>query len=295
MSKILITGATGGLGSTIIEFLEKKIGNTDIAVLVRDKEGEKAKDYSAKGFDVRVADYDNYSHLENAFKGIDVLFFISASDINSRLAQHKNVVDAATKVGVKHILYTSTVRTNESENAPLFPVVNAHVQTEDWIKQSGMDYTILRHNLYGEVIPMFLGDKSQVLQSKTVYLPTENGKTAFVPRRDFAEAEAIILSNPSAHVNRVYEFNGNEAASFAQVAQYLSETTGEKISHVSPSVKEFETSLKSFGLPAEIIGMTTMFCLGIGDGEFDKSQNDLENILGRKTQSIASFIGEVYQ
>ncbi|MDF0705678.1 SDR family oxidoreductase [Flagellimonas okinawensis] len=294
MAKILITGATGGLGGATARFLKDRINVADIAVLVRDKESDKAKALAELGFDLRIADYDNLDGLKEAFKGIETLYFVSASDIGKRIPQHKNVVEAAKASQVKHILYTSTVRKDESTEAPLFAVVDAHVKTEEWIKESGITYTILRHNLYAEVIPMFLGEKEQLLQSKTIYLPTGDGKTSFVPRKDFAEAEAIILSDTSNYENKILEFNGSEQTSFEDVSKLLSTTLDETIDYVSPEVDEFKKTMASYQLPEDIIGMLTMFSLGIANGEFDQKSDDLEKVLGRKTQSISDFLEGSY-
>lgn len=294
MAKILITGATGGLGGTTARFLKEKTTSDDIAVLVRDKESDKAKALASEGFELRLGDYDNPDSLAEAFKGIDILYFVSASDIGKRVPQHKNVVETAKASNIKHVLYTSTVRKDESSEAPLFAVVDAHVKTEEWIKESGLTYTILRHNLYAEVIPMFLGEKEQLLQSKSIYLPTGNGKTSFVPREDFAEAEANILANPSSYENKVLEFNGSEQTSFEEVAKILTKTLSESISYVSPEVDEFKQTMASYQLPGDIIDMLTMFSLGIADGEFNQTSDDLESVLGRKTKSIADFLKAVY-
>jgi NAD(P)H dehydrogenase (quinone) len=295
MNKILITGATGHLGNEVAKRLKDKIGANSIAVLVRNGNSEKAKHYHTDGFEVRVGDYDDYETLTKAFAGIETLYFVSGSDLNKRLQQHKNVVQAAKQAGVKHILYTSTVRKDESEKAPLHLVVNAHKQTELWIQESGLAYTILRHNLYSEVVSMFIGDKTQLQKSKVVYLPTGHGKTAFVAREDFAEAEAIILSEPEKHKNKIYEFNASATVSFYDIARFLSETLEEDIQYISPSVTDFEATLKSMGLPDAIISLITMFSLGIANGEFDKTENDLETILGRKTKTMAAYIKDVYQ
>ena len=133
MAKILITGATGGLGGTTARSLKEKKTSSDIAVLVRDKESDKAQALAREGFELRLGDYDNPDSLAEAFKGIDILYFVSASDIGKRMPQHKNVVETAKASNIKHILYTSTVRKDESSEAPLHLVVDAHVKTEEWL------------------------------------------------------------------------------------------------------------------------------------------------------------------
>ena len=294
MKKTLITGATGSLGQLVVKNLIQQGAANQIAVLVRDTKKDIVKDYETKGLDIRVADYDNPEQLQEAFKDIEQIYLISGSDLGARLAQHKNVVEAAKSNAVKHIFYTSSVRKTESSKAPLNPVVSGHLQTEKMLIDSGLDYTILRHNLYSEVVPMFIGDKEQLLKTKTIFLPAKNGKVAYVPREDFAEAEAKMLLSPGEHTNKIYEFNGNEKISYQQVSEILTEIIGEKITYISPSVEEFESQMKEAGLPQEIIGMLSMFSEGVAHGEFDFNNTNLEEILRRKTKTMHSFLSEVY-
>lgn len=294
MNKVLITGATGGLGSAVASLLKEKNADQPIAVLVRDAESDKAKALAQEGFEIRVGDYNETDSLINAFEGIDILYFVSGSDIANRMAQHKNVVDAAVSAQISHIFYTSVSLNNLSQDAPLYGAMSSHLETEKWIKESGINYTFLRHNLYSEVIAMFLGTKDQLQASKMVYLPAGKGKTAFVPRIELAEAGANALVNPPAHINKVYELNGSEKVTFGQVAEYLSEILGEAIAYISPEVAEFEQTMKQYGVPAEYIGLMTVFGLAIADGVFDSPSSDLEGLLGRKSLSTAAFLKQVY-
>ncbi|MCB0633695.1 MAG: SDR family oxidoreductase [Saprospiraceae bacterium] len=294
MSKILITGATGGLGSAVATLFKKQAPSSDIAVLVRDGNSEKALRLAGQGFETRIGSYDDKDSLLKAFDGVDVLYFVSGSDVVARVPQHQNVVQAAKEAGVDHIFYTSASLNDLSEDAPLYGAMSAHIQTEEWIKASGIKYTLLRHNLYSEVIAMFLGTKEQLLAGKTVFLPTGSGRTAFVSRAELAEAGAKLLARPSAHVNKIYELNGNEKITFAQIAGYLSEISGQEIGYVSPDVKTFEDTLTKYGVPAEYIGMMTVFGLAIADGVFDAPTTDLDKILGRKSQPVAEFLRTVY-
>ena len=294
MKKTLITGATGSLGQLLVNALKSKTEVSNIAVLVRDTEKDIVKEYQSQGLDIRVSDYENLDKLTAAFEGIEQVFLISGNDLGARLQQHKNVVEAAKAANVKHVFYTSSVRKTESKDAPLDPVISGHAQTEEAILNSGLDYTILRHNLYSEVVPMFIGDKEQLLKTKSVYLPTENGKVAFVPRKDFAEAEANILVSPEDYTNKIYEFNGSEQVSFEEISEILTDVLGEKIAYVSPKVDEFESQMKAAGLPDPIVGMLSMFSQGVANGEFNFEKTDIEKALGRKTQTLKEFLGEVY-
>ncbi len=294
MSTYLITGATGGLGSSVVNHLSRTINTSEIAVMVRDAASDQAKEYKNRGFELRIADYDNREKLTEAFKNSEVLYFVSGSDIASRTVQHKNVVDAATQAGVQHVVYTSAGRKDESENSPVAAVMEAHIKTETWLKESGMAYTILRHNLYAEVIALFLGKKETLLQSKTVFLPTGDGKTGFALREDLAEAGALILKDAAQHQNKIYTLDGSKAIDFKAIAQILSAITEEEINYVSPDVETFKSTMASYGVPEDAINMMLGFSLGIAQGEFNSEYKDLENLLGRKPKAVATLLEQIY-
>lgn len=295
MQTILITGATGGLGGSVARNLKEKQPNATIAVLVRDVQSEKAKQLEDLGFELRQANYNDASSLEQAFENVNLLYFVSGSDIAYRTPQHKNIVEAAKNANVNHIVYTSAVTKGLKPNMPLYESLKIHQETEDWIKDTGINYTILRHNLYAEVIAMFLGTKEQLLQSKTVFLPTKEGATAFVTREDMAEAGAVILANPSAYSNQTLEFSASESITFAEIAKELSNVTKETIAYVSPEIPEFEKTMAQYGVPEEYIGMMSSFSDGIAQQVFNSSASEtLESILGRKTLPVKSFLSQVY-
>ncbi|MDV3559512.1 NAD(P)-dependent oxidoreductase [Elizabethkingia anophelis] len=294
-SKILVTGATGSLGSKVVNLLKEKVSVENLAVLVRDENSELAKQYANDGIDVKTGDYANLESLENAFRDVDVLYFVSGGDDAQRTVLHKNVVDAAKKAGVQHIVYTSAVWKDESASSPLADLVNSHLETENAIKASGIGYTLLKHNLYAEVIEMLIGDKNQLLKNKTIYLPTANGLVSFAPKQDLAEAAANILLNASAYVNKVLAFNGSEQINFSEIAERISGIVKEPIKYISPEKGEFEIQMNKFGLPNHIVEILSTFSLAIASGEFDQQSNDLETVLGRKTTPLSAYLMKTYQ
>jgi NAD(P)H dehydrogenase (quinone) len=289
MSKLLITGATGKLGSQVLELLVQKMDANKLAAIARDP--AKLEAYQAKGVKVIQADYDQPVSLEKAFEGIDTLYFVSASDIDKRMEQHERIVNAAKKAEIKHVVYTSFQRKDETPKSPIAPVAQVHLQTEQWLKESGMTYTILKHALYSDVVPMFIGD--QVFETGVVYQPAGDGKVSFASRSDMAEAGVKVLTS-SGHENKTYEIAGSQSYSYADVAEMLSVIGGKPIHYVSPSVEEFEKAMKDAGVPDEMIGLLVMFNLGIKQGEFDVPDNTLEKLLGRKPEDLSEFLKKVY-
>ncbi|NOS92974.1 MAG: SDR family oxidoreductase [Cyclobacteriaceae bacterium] len=289
---ILVTGATGHFGNAAINFLlEKGVKATEITALVRAKES--AEQFTKRGIQTVVGDYDDYASLVSAFKGVDHLLFVSGSDIGKRLLQHQHVVKAAVASGVKHIVYTSFQRKNETETSPLWGVAQSHLQTEKWLKESGITYTILKNNLYMDFIPAFVGEK--VSETGVIYLPAKDGKVSAALRVELAEATATILRTVSSHVNKVYDFTNSEAFTYQEVAELISAQIGKKINYVSPTADEYAQTLAKFGLPQDMIGVFAGFAVAQAVGELDVVSKDLENILGRKPTTIAEFLKSVYR
>ena len=286
---ILVTGATGHLGKVVTNELLKKINASNIAVLARNT--EKAKAFAEKGVKVLEGNYDNYDSLLKAFTGIDKLYFVSGSEIPKRMKQHQNVVKAAKQAGVKHIIYTSFQRTTDDETSSIFMVAETHVATEKLIKATGISYTILKHALYTDILPMFLGEN--ILDTKTIYMPAQQGKISLATREDMGKGAAIILTS-NGHENKTYEFGGETALDMNDIADILSKLSNQPIGYVSPSQEEFKTTLLGYGVPEEAIRMAAVFSQGIAEDEFNHPTSDLKDILGRELTSASSHLKTLY-
>jgi len=291
MNNILVTGATGQLGKAVTESLLKKTNAANIHVLVRDP--AKAAGLQAQHVHVHKGDYDNYASLLAAFKGIDKLYMVSGSDLHNRIQQQDNVVKAAVEAGVKHIVYTSYQRKNEMETSPINFVAEGHLNTEHKIKASGLTYTLLQHGIYADMIPIFAGE--HLLQNHTIYLPADEGKTAYALRADQAEAGAnILLDESRKYDNKSFELTGSEGVTWGQVAAIIKEIAGKPIVYVSPSVQEFKETLTKAGAPNEIVGLLAAFSRAAAEGEFENISNELETILGRKPVTVKAYLQSVY-
>lgn len=291
MSKIIITGATGNLGSITIDFLLEKTNSTSIAAMVRDENTDKAIALKEKGIDIRVGNYDDYASLVSAFSGIDQLYFISSSDVETRTEQHENVVNAAKEAGVKHVVYTSFIRKNETESSPIAFVADSHIRTENSLKASGLNYTILKHSIYMDMLPLFLGD--QLGETGIAYLPAGEGKIAFTLRKDMAEVASVILTS-TGHENKTYEITNDVAVSMNEVASEISSIMGKTINYISPTQEEYIATLSGAGVPMEYVGMFAGFAEAFKQEEFSETNNLIETLLGRKPTRIQAYFKDIY-
>ena len=290
---ILVTGATGQFGSKAIEhLLSKQVSPTQIIALVRDR--AKAKSLLDKGIQVRVGDYTDMDSLIQAFQGVDKLLLVSSSDrgsVENRTTQHMNAIKAAQSARVKHITYTSFVRKADFADSAIAAFQQSHVDSEAFLKNSGIAYTILQNGMYQEMIPVFAGH--QVGQTGLIFFPAGDGQASYVLREELAEAAAHVLTTDG-HLNQVYQLTNTASVSFYEIARELAHVLGKEVTYQSPSVNEFEATLKSGGVPDQYIDMFTMWATALSQATMDVDDPTLAKMLGRKPTSVQQFLHHAY-
>ncbi|WP_042160623.1 SDR family oxidoreductase [Paenibacillus gorillae] len=285
---ILVTGATGNLGIAAINHLLTKVEPLNIAVLARDR--AKAASFEEKGIDIRIGEYDDINSLETAMQGVDKVLLISSNDHGKLLQQHKNVVDAANKAGVNHLIYIGSA-VQEFESSTLHTMLEPHFQTEDYIKESQIPYTILRNTIYADTLPMFLGEN---VFDTGIYLPAGNAEVPFALRRELGEAAANVILQPNPNNNKTYVLTGSEPYSFENLAEALSEISGKTVNYINADSKSFEETLRGASVPEYAISVLSGYVTDMREGRYNLLTNDLESILGRKPLSLREALKEVY-
>ena len=291
MKKILVTGATGSLGMGVITTILSKTNAKNVYALARSE--EKAAPLKELGVNVRIGDYDDYDSLLTAFKGIETLYMVSNTDVSKRITQQNNVVEAALKAGIGHVVYTSYQRKTEFPDSPIRHVAAGHLNTEAKLKESGIAYTILKHGTYTEMIPVFAGH--DVLTKHLIYVPAGDGKTSFVRRNDLSEAGAIILLDETGkYDNQSLELTGPKALSWGEIADIIGSITNLPIKYVSPSEDEYKKVAMEAGVPAGYVNLFANFSKVIKAHECDKTTSTLEEVLGHRATAVETSLKEVY-
>jgi NAD(P)H dehydrogenase (quinone) len=283
MTVIAVTGASGKLGGATIRFLlERKVAPHSIAAVMRDP--AKVADLAARGVQVRRGDYTDSRSLEDAFRGIDKLLFISTSVVGEeRMLHHRNVVNAARAAGVGHVVYTSVIKPAPDAK---FAAAPGHFHTEALIRESGLRYTFFRNNLYADLVPFMFGE---AVQSGTLAHNGGDGRIGFVAREDIAQALAAVLAEGE-HVNREYPITAVKPYSLNDVAAALSRVSGKNVSYTPVSSDDFRKALAARGVPPPIVAMSVGLGEAIRAGEFDAGSTQLERLLGRAPTTLGSFL-----
>lgn len=286
---ILVTGATGHLGAMAIEkLLNEGVSPREIVALVRDM--NKAGNLTAKGINIRIGEYDNYTSLQAATKGIDKILFISSSDMyNDRLVQHKNLIDAAVENQVKYIVYTG-IDIRDYETTVIPHVTQIHKDTIAYLHAKNVAYTILSNTLYADVIPMFAGP--DVLETG-IYYPAGVGKSPFLSREEMAAVAAKVITTEG-HVGKEYYLAADKSYSFEDIATMITEVSGKKVQYHQPDREAYIATLEKNGVGADMAAFLAGFGTSISLGELDTNRSDFERIMGRKPASLQSFIKQTY-
>ncbi len=283
MSTIAITGASGKLGRATLGYLAKRgVAPLSIVPVVRDL--AKADDLNAPGSQVRYGDYTNPASLESAFSRIDTLLFISSSSLGEeRVLHHTNVVNAACRAGVGHIIYTSVVKPSATAKFAASP---GHFYTEQLIRESGIPCTFFRNNLYSDIVPFLFAGATE---SGVLTHCAGHGRVGFIARDDIAAALAAVLAR-GVGAGHVYSITAGAAYSLTEVAAALGRAAGKTVQYRGVSSDEFREVLAKRGVPAPGIAMAVALGEAMAAGEFDASSQDLEQLLGRAPVDLPAFL-----
>lgn len=275
--KIAVTGATGQLGRLVIEKLKQKAGDETIVALVRSP--EKAADL---GVEVKRADYGEPDTLSSALEGVDVLLLISASEPGKRIAQHKNVIDAAKAAGVKRLVYTSILRADVSKLA----LAEEHKATEELIKASGIDYTLLRNGWYTE---NYQGSILGALEHGAIAGSSGEGKISAAPRADYAEAAVSVVTGDG-HENRIYELAGSDSFTMGQLAEEVTRQSGKQVVFNNMPVADYAILLEGIGMPAPVAAMFAGMDDEASRGELEGDDADFVALTGKPTTPLRDVV-----
>jgi NAD(P)H dehydrogenase (quinone) len=282
---IVITGATGHLGRLIIATLLKNVPASDIVAAVRNV--EKARDIAALGVHVRRADYNEPPAWDEALKGADKVLLISSSEVGQRARQHRSVIDAARRAGVKFLAYTSVLR---AETSPL-GLAAEHKETEALISASGIPHTLLRNGWYTE---NYTAGIPGALARGAVYGCAGEGRIASAARLDYAEAAAAVMTAEN-QAGRVYELAGDTAYTLAELAAEISRQSGKNIGYVDLPEGEYRNVLKKAGLPEAIAAMIADSDRGVSRGALFDDGHQLSKLINRPTTSLSASVAAVLQ
>jgi NAD(P)H dehydrogenase (quinone) len=304
LMKYLVTGADGKLAGRVAANMLKEVAGSELiftcpslARLPLDKKRE----WENAGVTVKEANYDNKQGMIDAFKGVDRIYFIS-SIINGpkRVEQHKKVIEACQEADVKHITYTSFFGANrEGYHQYVLP---DHRATEAMLKDCGIEYNIMRNNLYME--NYLTTSVMLAMLSDNVWGTTAGeGVVTSIAKDDSARCAAALLLGKGEH-NKDYDLTSLEPLSQRDICNMIAEKSGIPFTYVPMTDSEFQKYLENLHIPETTDGDFSQspvpFCwrdmitneAGISEGQMGVVSHDVEKLTGRKPLEVRDLLDE---
>jgi NAD(P)H dehydrogenase (quinone) len=280
---IAVTGATGGLGTHVIDHLLRRTSAERVVAVARDAGKAAALPPSVR---VRIADHDDRAAVDAAVAEIDVLLLISGNEFGKRMRQHRNVIEAAKQAGVSRIVYTSAPHAATSTAF----ITSEHKATEQLIRESGLISTMLRTNSYHENYLPYL---TTAPQTGEIIGSVHDGRIASAAREDYAEAAAVILTTPG-HDNAVYELTGDTAWGYPELAAAISDVTGVPVTYRDLSSDEHAAALRAQGVDQQTIAFLVKLDADLSRNVSADVTGDLRRLIGRPTTPLLDGLRALY-
>lgn len=240
-------------------------------------------DLADRGVIVRRADYTDPGSLKEAFDGAEKVLLVSSSEVGQRFAQHLNAVDAASAAGVGLVAYTSITRAEASRMV----LAEEHRATEEYLRESGVPFVVLRNNWYLE---NYTEQLPAILENGAVLGSAGNGRVSAASRADYAAAASVVLTTPG-HEGRTYELAG-PSFTLADVAEVVSAASGREVSYVHVSPAKLIEVLVGAGVPGPFAEVLADADQGIQRGDLEEASGELEELIGRLPTSLPQAVGD---
>ena len=276
-NKILVTGATGNIGSALVQ--ELKASDSDFAVMTS-KPG-----VTIAGVETRHGDFESVASLTAAFNGIDTLFLLFPL-VENKVDLAKYAAEAAKAAGVKHIVRSSGAG---ADSASTFALPKLQGEIDDVLSATGIPTTFLRPAGF---MQNYVTYQSQAIKDGAIYMADGGQAQSLIDARDIAAVAARVLTNPNAHAGKAYTLTGGEAITGEQAAATISAALGKPVKHVSVPTEAAVATMNQWGMPPFIVNVMDSLNKIVSAGYASGVSSDVEIILGRKPRSFAAFVNE---
>ena len=230
MNTILVTGGTGFIGQALVRHLAD--AGHRVRLLLR-ASSQSPKLPRSVPVEVTVSGLDDERGLRAAMVGVDTVYHLAgtewrgayASLVDIDIQGTQNVVTAAIDARVKRFFFVSHLG---ADRASAYPVLKAKAIAEEFIRRSGIGYTIMRTAIVFGRNDGFTTGLAQLLSTlPRIFLVPGDGESLLQPLwvEDLATCLTWALDDERT-LNQMYEIGGPEYLTFNQVIMMITEVLG---------------------------------------------------------------------
>lgn len=279
--RILVTGATGQVGSKTIDFL---LSNKEIEIVAAVRSPEKATRFAAKGVATVIFDFDESTH-SSALEGIDRVLVVTGYTVDM-LRQSKALLDNAKKAGVHHVVHLGACGRDDTTVAHWA----WHQMVERYIEWCGFSYTHLRPETFMQNLLSYGGKKAIV--DGVIHAYVKGARLSWVDVDDVAQVAALALAHPEVHGGQTYRM-GYDARTFDELAALMTSIIGKPFRYEPLPPEVFLQSMKDAGAEMAYMGCVydhwKRYAAGTIPGADDTFDN-FPTVTGRQPVRWTEFI-----
>lgn len=277
---IVITGATGQLGRLVVERL--LAGGTPAArIVATGRDVARLAPFAARGVATRAADFGDQAQLEAVFAEAERVLVVSTTTVGERFDNHRRAIDAARAAGVAQVVYVSAVNAASAR----MRLADAHRRTEEYLRGSGVPFTVLRNGWYLE---NYTSQLPAIREHGAVLGAGADGRVSAASRADLAAAAAAVLTGDG-HLGATYELGG-EPFTLRELASVIGEEVGAPVAYRDLPEESFAEALVGAGLPPELAALLADADSGLARGELFTNRDDLERLIGRPPLTLRDAV-----
>ena len=277
---ILVTGASGTVGRAVLD----QVRNTGKPFKAMYRSEEEARKDSGRGAAV-IADFANKASLKRALVDVDAVYLV-CSPVPQLVELESNVIDACREGGVPYVALNSALGAEDYPKS--FP--SWHRQVEDKLRASGLRYTILRPNSFMQNILTY--NAPSIRAKGAFYSAMGTARTSYLDVRDIAAVVTKALTSPGDHQGKIYELNGPEAVTSAELAERISRVAARPVDYVYIPEDAQRKSMRDLSMPewqvTALLDLQRYYTAGRGGEVTDV----LPKLLGRPPKTLDAFLEE---
>jgi uncharacterized protein YbjT (DUF2867 family) len=278
---ILVTGATGNIGSEVVRLLRQR--GQRVRVLVRDPKKLAGVAPGDEGIEAFVGDLSRPETLPPALAGVTKLFLMAHAPDLPEVT--RNVLRAAEQSSLRHVVLIS------SSTVYIEPEVTLgrwHREAEDLLKESGLAYTILRPGQFASNARMWWA--GSIRAQGAVYLQASQARTAPIDPRDIAAVAVCALTEPG-HEGRTYRLIGPPPhLSAADQVRILSEALGRPLRVVEVTEAAAREGMLRSGAPLHLVDAVTEAMRSSAAEGDEVLSPDVHEVTKREPRSFAEWV-----
>jgi uncharacterized protein YbjT (DUF2867 family) len=277
--RIVVTGATGTIGSRAVKLLAERGAN--VTVVVRDP--KKADGLGARS--VAVASFDDPEALRRAFEQADTLVAITPSGAGG-FEQAMSLFEAARASGVRKVVRVSALKAD-----PEGPTDNTrqHGRTEAALRATGLTHVILRPHLFMQNL---LGSLGSILGEGKIYFGCGDGRMGMVDTRDVADCVAAAATS-SAFDGETLELTGPKSIDYHEVARAVGRALEREVTFVPVPPEAAGEAMRAFGADDWTVGVVRDYSAAYARNWGDFTTDEVKRVSGHAPRSIDDFAREV--